>query len=73
MWSAAYVCQPSWAVMGARDLPPALRWSIAITRKLPANSVVGFTGAEGPFHTSMIDCRPAGANVRIGKPRPNSS
>ena len=30
-------------------------------------------GAEDWLHTAMIDCRPAGANVRIGKPWPNSS
>ena len=73
MWSAVKLCQPSWAVIGAWDWPPALRWSIAITRKFAANSVMGFTGAEGPFQTSMIDCRPAGANVRMGNPWPNSS
>ena len=59
--------------MGARDCPPALRWSITITRKSAANSVIGFTGAEGPRHTSMTDESPAGANVRMGKPWPNSS
>ena len=68
-----YVCQPSRAVIGAWDRPPALRWSIAITRKLAASSVVGLMGAAGRLQTSIVDCSPAGANVRMGNPRPNSS
>ena len=68
-----YVSQPSCAVMGPRDWPPALRWSIAITRKFVANSVVGLMGADGWLHTLMVDASPAGANVRIGNPWPNSS
>jgi hypothetical protein len=43
-------------VIGARDLPPALRWSIAMTRNLSANSVVGLIGAEGFLQTSIVDC-----------------
>jgi hypothetical protein len=46
---------------------------MAITRKFAANSVRGLTGAAGRFHTSITDCRPAGANVRMGNPWPNSS
>ena len=34
------------AVIGARDRPPALRWSIAITRYSQAHSIVGSIGAE---------------------------
>src|ERR1700730_6725382 len=56
MWSAVKLSQPSCPVIGARDLPPALRWSIAMTRNLSANSVVGLIGAEGWLQTSIIDC-----------------
>ena len=38
-----------------------------------ANSVVGLIGAEPPLQTAIVDSRPAGANVRIGNPLPNSS
>jgi hypothetical protein len=67
------VSQPSFAVIGARERPPALRWSMAITRKPAASSVVTLMGAIGRFQTSMTDCSPAGAKVRRGKPWPNSS
>jgi len=54
-------------------LAAALRWSIAMTRKSLANSVVGLIGAEGWPHTAITERSPAGAKVKIGKPWPNSS
>ena len=41
-----------------------------MTRKSPANSVIGLIGAEGSLRTAMVDSRPAGANVRLGNPLP---
>ena len=73
MWSEAKVCQPSCALIGACDWPPALRWSMTITRNFDDHSVAGLIGAEALLHTAMVDARPAGAKVRMGKPLPCSS
>jgi hypothetical protein len=39
-----------------------------MTRNVAANSVMGLMDAAGRLQTSIVDCSPAGANVRIGKP-----
>ena len=61
------------ALIGAHDLPPALRWSMTITRYFDAHSVMGLIGAIGWLHTAIVDFTPAGANARTGNPLPYSS
>jgi hypothetical protein len=73
MWSEAKLCQPSEALIGARVRPPAFRWSIAMTRYSPANSVVGFTGEAGRLQKDIVESKPPGAKVRMGNPWPYSS